>query len=288
MINYPLTVARSKAALRDAIRSWRYSGHTIGLVPTMGALHNGHVSLVAGSRARASKTVVSIYVNPAQFAPGEDFDTYPRTEAADLARLEAAGVDLVYLPQTGEMYPEGTRTDVRVNELSDKLDGIYRPHFFYGVATVVARLFIHVEPDVAVFGEKDFQQLQVIRRMVADLGFAIEIVGAPTHRDADGLAQSSRNAYLSAEERRSAGALFASLTRAQARLRAGAPLEEVLAEARSLLVAADFTKVDYVEAVNSATLETLTGPRETWPAETRLLGAAWMGRTRLIDNISLG
>ena len=171
----------------------------------MGALHGGHLSLVQKARTKVTKVVASIFVNPTQFAPGEDFDTYPRDESADRAKLDSAGCDLVYLPTVEEMYPEGTRTNVRVEQMSDLLDGIYRPHFFYGVATVVARLFLHVQPDVAVFGEKDYQQLQIIRRMVKDLGFPIEILGGETTRDGDGLAQSSRNLYLSPEQRRAAG-----------------------------------------------------------------------------------
>lgn len=253
----------------------------------MGALHNGHLSLIGESRARADATVASIYVNPTQFAPGEDFDSYPRDEDDDLAKLEAAGCDVAYLPRTEDMYPHGSVTNVRVEGLSDLLDGVYRPHFFYGVTTVVARLFAQVRPDVAVFGEKDFQQLQIIRRMVRDLGFPIEIIGGPTMRDADGLAQSSRNLYLSPDERQRAGALFAALHRARMRIRSGAALATCLDEARAHLTAAGFAKIDYVSAVASDTLEDLPEDRSVWPDERRLLGAAWMGSTRLIDNITL-
>lgn len=287
MDNFPLTVVRSRQALSDAIRNWRYSGHSVGFVPTMGALHNGHLSLLRESRARADKTVASIFVNPTQFAPGEDFDTYPRYERDDLEKLASAGCDLAYLPTPDDIYPDGNLTKVSVPGLSDLLDGEHRPHFFYGVATVVARLFIHVQPDVAVFGQKDFQQLQIIRRMVTDLGFPIDIVGGPTQRGPDGLAQSSRNLYLSPAERESAGALFAALTRARARILAGANIREVAQEATGLLRAAGFARVDYVSAVASDTLEALNNDRATWPDETRLLGAAWMGETRLIDNIAL-
>ncbi len=259
----------------------------VGFVPTMGALHNGHLSLVRLAREKSDVVVASVFVNPAQFAPGEDFDTYPRDEVSDLEKLAAAGCDVAYLPAVSEMYPEGSVTDVRVPGLSDLLDGVYRPHFFYGVTTVVARLFLHVRPDVAVFGEKDFQQLQIIRRMVADLGFQVEVVGAPTVREADGLAQSSRNLYLSAEERRRAGALHAALHRARARILAGRAIAEAEADARDGLLAAGFTRVDYVSAVASETLLGLPESRAGWPAETRLLGAAWMGQTRLIDNLPL-
>ena len=200
MTDTPLRL-RTLAELRTVLAEHRRAGRTIGFVPTMGALHDGHVSLVAAARAATDVTVVSIFVNPTQFAPGEDLETYPRTEEADIARLAAVNTDIVYLPSVEEMYPEGSMTNVRVEQMSDLRDGIFRPHFFYGVATVVARLFIHVQPDLAVFGEKDYQQLQIIRRMVRDLGFPIEVIGGETYRDADGLAQSSRNTYLGAEER---------------------------------------------------------------------------------------
>lgn len=231
--------------------------------------------------------VASIFVNPTQFAPGEDLDRYPRNEEGDVARLSEAGCALVYCPSVEEMYPEGSLTNVRVEAMSDLLDGIYRPHFFYGVATVVARLFIHVQPDVAVFGEKDFQQLQIIKRMVRDLGFAIEIIGGETWRDGDGLAQSSRNAYLSEEERRRANAIFSSLHRAACRLRIGVPVAEAMTEARGAILAAGFSKLDYVSAVDPVTLQDLPdGPLESG-RDCRLLAAAWMGSTRLIDNIGV-
>ena len=183
------------------------------------------------------------------------------------------------------MYPEGSVTNIRVEKLSDLLDGGPRPHFFYGVATIVARLFIHVQPDVAVFGQKDYQQLQIIKRMVHDLGFAIEIMGVNTVRDADGLAQSSRNLYLSAEERRGAGGMFAALYRARCRIEAGAPIETALAEARNHLAACGFSKIDYVTTADPATLEALTDIHAKHGVEARLLGAAWFGKTRLIDNM---
>jgi pantoate--beta-alanine ligase len=253
----------------------------------MGALHGGHLSLVQKVRTKVTKTIASVFVNPTQFAPGEDFDTYPRDESADRAKLDSVGCDLVYLPTVEEMYPEGTRTNVRVEQMSDLLDGIYRSHFFYGVATVVARLFLHVQPDVAVFGEKDYQQLQIIRRMVKDLGFPIEILGGETTRDADGLAQSSRNLYLSAEQRRAAGAMQAALHRASVRLSLGAAPSDVLEEARRLIMASGFTEMNYVSLVDPDSLEDL--PDAPLPSGTvaRLLGAAWLGKTRLIDNISV-
>lgn len=284
MIKSPLRV-RTRAELREALESHRRAGRTIGFVPTMGALHDGHVSLVSQARAAADITVVSIFVNPTQFAPGEDLDTYPRTEEADIARLEAVGTDIVYLPGVEEMYPEGSKTDVRVEGLSDLLDGIFRPHFFYGVATVVARLFVHVQPDVAVFGEKDYQQLQIIRRMVRDLGFAIEVIGGETVRDRDGLAQSSRNTYLTAEERQKANVISGALHRARCRLAVGARVDDVIAEATARIAAAGFNKLDYVSAVDPMSLEDLDAGPAPKTAEGRVLAAAWMGKTRLIDNM---
>lgn len=283
-----LTVVRTRVALQQQVRAWKAAGETIGFVPTMGALHAGHISLVEKAKENVSRTITSVFVNPTQFAPGEDFETYPRREEDDLALLTAAGCDLVYLPTVAEMYPDGSVTDVRVNGMSDLLDGIYRPHFFYGVATVVARLFLHLQPDVAVFGEKDYQQLQIIRRMAHDLGFPIRIIGGETKRDADGLAQSSRNLYLSADERRTAGAMFAALHRASVRLALGALPGDVRAEAEAHLRRAGFRSVDYVALVDPATLLALPDDAPIKPkSEARLLGAAWLGRTRLIDNISV-
>lgn len=276
---------RTLKDLRLALAPHRREGQRIGFIPTMGALHEGHISLVRLAAQRSEISVVSIFVNPTQFAPGEDLDTYPRTEEADIARLTQAGVDYVYLPTVEEIYPGGSLTNVRVEEMSDLLDGVYRPHFFYGVATVVARLFIHVQPDVAVFGEKDYQQLQIIRRMVRDLGFPIDVIGGPTVRDADGLAQSSRNAYLSAEERERANAISTALNRAAMRLSIGASVSDALDEARSMILAAGFAKLDYVSAVDPMTLQTLGDGRVDIGYEGRLLAAAWMGKTRLIDNV---
>ncbi len=255
----------------------------MGFVPTMGALHEGHLSLVRLARAAADRSVVSIFVNPTQFAPGEDLERYPRQEAKDLAQLSALGVDIAYCPHASEIYPAGSLTDVRVAGLSDQLDGIYRPHFFYGVTTVVARLFAHVSPDVAVFGEKDFQQLQIIRRMVRDLGLPVQVLAGPTRRDPDGLAQSSRNAYLEPDIRRAAGAMFAALHRARVRIGLGCDSDAALDEARRLLAGAGFEPIDYVSLVDPVTLQP-TQPANG-PAPGRLLGAAWLSGTRLIDNL---
>ena len=277
----------TRAQLLQQVTAWRKAGETVGFVPTMGALHGGHLSLIEKAREKATRIVASIFVNPTQFAPGEDFDTYPRDTEADLRKLATVGCNLAYLPSVAEMYPEGSVTNVRVEGMSDLLDGIFRPHFFYGVTTVVARLFLHVQPDVAVFGEKDYQQLQIIRRMVRDLGFPIEIIGAPTARDEDGLAQSSRNLYLTSEERRNAGGLQAALHRASMRLRVGELPSVALGEASTLLGKSGFGRIDYVSLVDPGTLLDL--PDVPLPDGTvaRLLGAAWMGRTRLIDNISV-
>ena len=282
-----ITVIRTRVALQQQVRVWKAAGETVGFVPTMGALHAGHLSLVEKAKENASRTVASIFVNPTQFAPGEDFDTYPRREAEDLALLAGTGCDAVYLPGVAEMYPDGSVTDVRVNGMSDLLDGIYRPHFFYGVATVVARLLLHAQPDVAIFGEKDFQQLQIIRRMVRDLGFAVRIIGGETRRDADGLAQSSRNLYLSPEERQIAGAMFAALHRAAVRLSLGAKPADVRAEATAHLLRSGFRSVDYIALVDSDSLIALPDEVALTTGSARLLGAAWLGRTRLIDNLSV-
>ena len=257
----------------------------IGFVPTMGALHDGHLSLIQKALETCDRVVASIFVNPEQFAPGEDLDVYPRTEDDDCAKLEGIGCHLAYCPNVEEMYPEGSATNVRVEGLSDLLDGGPRPHFFYGVATVVTRLFIHVRPDVAVFGQKDYQQLQIIKRMVHDLGFEIEIIGGETVRDADGLAQSSRNLYLSPEERRGAGGMFAALYRARCRIEEGTAIETALAEARTHLLACGFSKVDYITTADPTTLQALSDEYAQPGKEGRLLGAAWLGQTRLIDNM---
>ena len=284
MIKSPLR-AKTLAELRKILNEHRRAGRRIGFVPTMGALHDGHVSLVETARAQSDVTVASIFVNPTQFAPGEDLDTYPRTEEADIAKLAGVGTDIVYLPSVEEMYPEGSKTNVRVEEMSDLLDGQFRPHFFYGVATVVARLFVHVQPDLAVFGEKDYQQLQIIRRMVRDLGFPIEIIGGETVRDADGLAQSSRNTYLSPSERQTANAMSSALHRARCRIAIGLPVEEALNEARARVSAAGFRSLDYVAAVDPLSLEDLPPGPVALGQVGRVLGAGWMGQTRLIDNM---
>jgi pantoate--beta-alanine ligase len=249
----------------------------------MGALHAGHVALIAEARKRADKVAASIFVNPAQFGEGEDFGRYPRREAEDAAMLEQAGCDLLWVPSVEDIYPDGFATTVSVGGLSERWEGEARPGHFDGVATVVAKLLLSVRPDVALFGEKDFQQLAVIRRMVADLGIPVEIVGVPTAREADGLALSSRNAYLSPDERKRARALPYALKNARDAIRDGSAVGGALQAAKQSLVEAGFLQIDYLALVDAATLEPLEAPR----GDMRLIAAAEIGTTRLIDNIAL-
>ncbi len=275
-------VVRTVAALREEIGGWRSAGHTSALVPTMGALHEGHLSLVDIATARATRVVVSIFVNPRQFGPREDLATYPRDEAGDLAKLADRGAHLVFAPDVGEMYPPGFSTEVTVHGLSEGLCGASRPGFFTGVATVVAKLLIQTLTDIAVFGEKDYQQLLVIRRLARDLDIPVEIVGGPVVREPDGLAMSSRNAYLSEAERAVASRLYATLTAVADAVRAGSAVDRALADGRRMLDEAGF-RVDYLELRHAETLE----PLAAFAPPARLLAAAWLGRTRLIDNITV-
>ncbi len=270
-------------ALRPALEKWREAGDMIALVPTMGALHAGHLALVTGAKRRAERAVATIFVNPLQFGADEDLDAYPRHEAQDIALLEAAGCDLLWLPGADELYPAGFATTVGVAGVSERWDGAARPGHFDAVATVVAKLFAAVGPDLAIFGEKDFQQLAVIRRMNADLGLGVEIVGAATVRDGDGLALSSRNAYLSEAERRHAVALPQALGAAREAILGGEPVKMALEAAREQLATAGFGPIDYVALVDAATLQPVDAPR----SEMRLIAAARIGRTRLIDNLSV-
>ncbi|WP_304190566.1 pantoate--beta-alanine ligase [Phenylobacterium aquaticum] len=278
-------VVRTVADLRRQVSAWRQAGERVALVPTMGALHEGHLSLVNLARSKADRVVASVFVNPTQFAPHEDFDAYPRDEARDGALLAEVGCDLLYAPPVAEMYAAGFSTTVTVAGVSEPLDGQARPTHFAGVATVVTKLLLQCGPDVAVFGEKDYQQLQVIKRLAADLDIPVEVVGAPTARAADGLALSSRNAYLTPAERQAAPALARALGRAAERLRAGDPVEAVEAEGRAALEAAGFARIDYFEARSAADLSRM-GPGAL-TGETRLLAAALMGKTRLIDNLAV-
>ncbi|PZU14429.1 MAG: pantoate--beta-alanine ligase [Sphingobium sp.] len=274
---------RDVPALRSAVEMVRRDGKPLVLVPTMGALHDGHMALVEEARRHGRHVVVSIFVNPRQFGPGEDLDAYPRREAKDAQMLSAAGVDILWAPTVDVMYPTGFATSIGVSGVSEGLDGAARPGHFDGVATVVTKLFNQVRPDVAIFGEKDYQQLAVIRRMVADLDLDIEIVGLPTQRAEDGLALSSRNAYLSDEERKAALALPRALGEAKRQIEKGEPVEAALAKAVATLAASGFDPVDYVTLCDAATLE----PMHAADRPARLLGAAKLGRTRLIDNIAV-
>jgi pantoate--beta-alanine ligase len=249
----------------------------------MGALHAGHMALVEEARRRADRVACTIFVNPLQFGANEDLDRYPRREEEDARILEETGCDLLWLPQAGEIYPAGFATTVSVRGLSDRWEGEARPGHFDGVATVVAKLLCAIRPDIALFGEKDFQQLAVIRRMVEDLQLGIEILGVPTVRDADGLALSSRNAYLSPGERSRAVELPRTLADTAERILSGDSVTEVLSDAVKRLGAAGFSRVDYVALVNALTLEPLDAPG----GPMRLIAAATMGTTRLIDNIAV-
>ncbi|MDQ2104484.1 pantoate--beta-alanine ligase [Azospirillum isscasi] len=277
----PLPVVRSVDDLRAQVSSWHREGKTVALVPTMGALHDGHLALVRRARELADRVVASVFVNPTQFAPHEDFDRYPRDEAGDSRKLASAGCDLLYAPTVRAMYPEGFATAISVGGPAEGLCGTFRPQMFGGVALVVTKLFLQAQPDVAVFGEKDYQQLMVIRRFARDLDIPVRVEGLPTVREADGLAMSSRNAYLSADERARAPELNRALLDAAAALAGGAEAAAVLEAVRARVSAAGFGSIDYVELRDAGTLEPVS--RAERPA--RLLAAAWMGKARLIDNV---
>lgn len=270
--------------LRHTTAEWRRAGKTIALVPTMGALHPGHISLVDEAKKSADKVVVSIFVNPTQFAPHEDLARYPRDEAGDLAKLTEAEADVVWSPSVEEMYPAGFSTSVKAGSAAADLEGAFRPHHFDGVATVCCKLFNQVTPDVAIFGQKDYQQLSVLRQLVEDLNMPLQLIAAPTVREKDGLALSSRNAYLSDKERAIAPALYATISEAAAKVAAGTPFTVVTTTATASLAAAGFTKVDYVEIRDAATLSASVSPGKP----LRILAAAWLGKTRLIDNVAAG
>jgi pantoate--beta-alanine ligase len=278
------TVTRTVPALRRALAPFRKAGGRIALVPTMGALHRGHLALVREAHARARRVVVSIFVNPTQFAPHEDFGSYPRGFAADLAALKAVKVDLVWAPCAEAMYPEGFATRIEPQGAAKAgLEDKFRPHFFGGVATVVAKLFTQVSPDFAIFGQKDYQQLRVVTQMAKDLDLPLKVIGVPTVREADGLALSSRNAYLSAAERTVAPTLHRVLKAAATRIKQGEPIEIVLEECQAEIVRAGFA-VDYLEARHALTLAPVLSRKD---GPIRLLVAAKIGKTRLIDNIAV-
>jgi pantoate--beta-alanine ligase len=277
-------VIRTQPALRRAIANFRRRGCTIALVPTMGALHEGHFSLVRRAQSRADCVVVSIFVNPTQFAPHEDLTTYPRTFAADVAALAKRQVDLVWAPSVQTMYPDGFATRVvPEGPATVGLEDASRPHFFAGVATVVAKLLIQCEPDIALFGEKDYQQLKVVTQLGRDLGLKTRIVGSPIVRERDGLALSSRNRYLAPAQRQTAPMLYRALKEAAAKIGAGAPVAEVLKQAREA-IARGGLQLDYFEARHADTLEPLKG---SVGEPIRLLAAVRIGTTRLIDNLAV-
>jgi len=277
-------IARTVPALRRALESLRARKATTALVPTMGALHDGHVSLIRLAKRRAKKVIVSIFVNPTQFAPTEDFGSYPRTWKADLAKLTAEGVDLIWNPDVKTMYPEGFATKILTEgPATAGLEDRFRPHFFGGVATVVGKLFTQCRPDVAIFGEKDFQQLRVVARMAADLGLGVKVVGSKTVRERDGLAMSSRNVYLTPSERRAAPELYRAMKESAARLRAGEDIETAMEGGAAAIAAAGFV-LDYFEARDAETLAPIASMKD---GPARILVAAKIGNTRLIDNIAV-
>ncbi len=277
-----MQTVRGSEELTKSASELRNNG-TLALVPTMGALHAGHLALIKEGRRRADRVAASIFVNPTQFSPNEDLTRYPRREAEDAQLLEEATCDLLWLPSFEDIYPQGFSTTVSVSGISSRWEGEVRPGHFDGVATVVAKLLLSVRPDFALFGEKDFQQLAVIRRMVVDLNIPVEIIGVPTVREPDGLALSSRNAYLSGNERPRASTLHATLGAARKEILGGRPIEEVLRNGRKVLQAAGFSRIDYFALVDAETLE----PIDALGGTMRLLAAAVIGNTRLLDNISV-
>jgi len=282
-----LETVRTVADLRAHVARWRTSGDRIGLVPTMGALHAGHMSLVEAARASCDRVVPTLFVNPKQFGPNEDFAVYPRTEDRDREMLADGGVDLLFAPGLEEMYPAGHSTTVNVGPLGDTLEGTHRPGFFTGVATVVTKLLVQAQADRAFFGEKDFQQLQVITRLARDLDIPTEIVGVPTIREADGLALSSRNAYLSDDERKIAAGLNRALSAIRDAVLSGADVADIAEREAKSLIESGFASVDYLSAVRVADLAPIRHRDDLGGEAGRVLGAATLGRTRLIDNISI-
>ena len=281
--NSGISVIRTVPKLRDQVSAWRSRNQRIGLVPTMGALHEGHLALVKRALETCNRVVVSLFVNPTQFGENEDLSTYPRDEAADRAILGELGVNVLYAPTMEEMYPQGLVTSVRVPELAEGLCGAFRPGHFAGVATVVTKLFSQSLPDMAVFGEKDYQQLQVIRGLVRDLDIPVHIEAVATVREADGLALSSRNAYLSPAERAIAPTLFRALIQAAAAIEAGGDVRDLIEEGERALLEGGFSKVDYFEACDALTLKAVSDAH----APARILAAAHLGTTRLIDNVAV-
>ncbi|MCT4655390.1 MAG: pantoate--beta-alanine ligase [Cohaesibacter sp.] len=286
--SHTLTIARTIDDLRAITKAWRQKGETYAMVPTMGALHAGHLSLVEQAESMADHVLVSIFVNPAQFAPNEDFDSYPRTEEEDCKKLSSYRVGAVFCPNANEMYPSGFCTHVGLEGPAKGLESEFRPHFFQGVATIVTKLLLAAQPDIAIFGEKDFQQLRVIQQFSRDLNIPAKIVGGPTMREADGLAMSSRNAYLSEKERKEAVQLITIMRKTKDKIHGGMPchsaLDEGLADLKSQGFKPDYLSLNESESLTPIKAHTLT--REQF-GTCRLLAAAWLGKTRLIDNIEI-
>ncbi|MGB0921755.1 MAG: pantoate--beta-alanine ligase [Alphaproteobacteria bacterium] len=280
-----LPITRTVNDLRATVADWRAEGHRVALVPTMGALHHGHMTLIDHAKKYADKVVVSVFVNPTQFGPNEDFDAYPRTETEDCAMVAAQGGNMVYAPTVNEMYPNGFATKVTVGGVSDVLCGAARPGHFDGVALIVTKLLLQCGPDVAVFGEKDFQQLQVIRRFVRDLDIPVEILGAPLIRDADGLATSSRNKYLTDDDRAQGLHLHRTLQTMAEAIAKGATAADATAQGRSKLEDAGITQIDYLEIRDMETMALVEGKVA---APARAYVAAKIGKARLIDNWPVG
>ncbi len=278
-----MTVIRKLAALRKQIAIWRSSGETIALLPTMGALHEGHLRLARLATKKCDRAVVSIFVNPAQFAPHEDLARYPRDLKADLALLDDIGIDTVWAPSLAQVYPENFATTIVPAGAALEMETQFRPQFFTGVATICTKLFTQVTPDIAIFGEKDYQQLQVIRQTVRDLDLPLKIIGAPTIRERGGLAMSSRNVYLNAEQRALAPMLYAQIKTIAGKIAAGGRIGPAAANAAKALTKAGF-KVDYVEVRDAATLGAV---KTRGDRPLRVLAAAWLGKTRLIDNCAV-
>jgi pantoate--beta-alanine ligase len=281
-VSKTVKISRTVKDLCKQVAKWREAGKTVALVPTMGALHDGHLALVKLAKKKADRVVVSIFVNPTQFAATEDLSRYPRDEAGDLKKLSSADADLVWMPSREEMYPEGFSTSVVPGSAAEDMEGAVRPQHFGGVATVCCKLFSQVTPDMAIFGQKDFQQLIVLKQMVRDLNLPLKIIGAPTERAADGLALSSRNAYLSEAERKIAPALFAELSDLAKAIGKGADIRSSVTNAKRKLLAAGFAAVDYIEVRDADTLNAVEGRTD---AKLRVLAAVLLGKTRLIDNV---
>ena len=278
-----MELIRTVTQMQAQVAAWRRAGARVAVVPTMGALHEGHLSLVAAAKREAQRVIVTLFVNPKQFSNPDDLKNYPRTEETDRATLAPLGVDALFAPDVTEVYPAGFATAVSVSGLGEGLCGAHRPGHFDGVATVVAKLFLMTQADLAFFGEKDWQQLQIVRRMAADLNIPIQIRPMPTVREADGLAMSSRNQRLSPQDRARAVALPTAMRQAIAALRAGAPAHAALEKARAAILAGGYARIDYVELRDGATLRPLAAAAPG----ARIFAAAWLGEVRLIDNMAL-